>query len=378
MKKSEGASGLGVTTRSIIKEHGDVIKWLSEAAEIKRETVSTGCMGLDVAIGNGGLERGLIAEFFGRSGAGKSFLSYSVIKNACESGYKCVIIDAENSLDPKLLINVGIPGDQVQVVDGAATGEANLEIADALMRTGEFAVVVIDSVAALIPRSRTEDDYDQQTMGLHARLMSAGIQKIMPVAKRTNTLLIFINQIRNKIGSYGNPETTTGGEALPFYASYRIEVIGSPQQKSRRLCDEGTGEVYGHRTTFRVVKNRRAAPYREAEVDLIYGLGYDTVGELVDTALDVGILDRAGAWYSYGDLKWQGKDSVKLALQADLKLQEAWERQVRAVTTGETLPEPATDSAESSKNKPAAENGDSVNDKPARKKRTRKPVQGAA
>ena len=337
MSRTEEAVKLSVVTRSIEKDYGDVIKWLGEAAEVKRETISTGCIGLDTALGNGGLERGLIAEFFGRTGGGKSFLSYSVIKSACDKGLKCAIVDAENSLDPRLLINVGIPADQVIIVDGAPTGEANLDIADKLMQTGQFAVVVIDSVAALVPRARTEDDYDQQTMGLHARLMSAGIQKIMPVANKTNTLLIFINQIRNKIGAYGNPETTTGGEALPFYASYRVEVIGSAKEKSRRLEDPGTGEVYGHRTTFRVVKNRRAAPYREAEVNLIYGLGYDVVAEVVDSAVDIGIINQAGAWYTYGDQKWQGKDKVKLAVQASEEFKTELENKIKALTSGEPV-----------------------------------------
>jgi recombination protein RecA len=365
MAKNEGAARLTVATKAIEKEYGHVVKWLGEAAEQKRETISTGCLGLDNAIGNGGLERGLVAEFFGGSGAGKSFLSYSVIKNACEMGYKCAIVDAENSVDPSLLINVGLPEDQVLVVEGAATGEANLEIADNLMQTGEFAVVVVDSVAALVPKARTEDDYDQATIGLHARLMSAGLQKILPVAKRTNTLLIFINQIRNKIGSYGNPQTTTGGEALPFYASYRIEVIGSPQQKSRRLSDEGTGEVYGHKTTFRVVKNRRAAPYREAEVDLIYGIGYDTVGELLDIGIDVGLVERAGAWYTFGENRWQGRDKAKLALQGDEELAKSLQNQLRSIISGEAFVEP--ESAEETVTE------EEVDDKPARKKRTRKP-----
>jgi len=333
--KTEGNARLSVATKAIEKEYGHVVKWLGEAAKRNIETISTGCLGLDNAIGNGGLERGLVAEFFGGSGAGKSFLSYSVIKSACSLGHRCAIVDAENSLDPKLLVKIGLPENRVIVADGATTGEDNLEIADTLMRTGEFAVVVIDSVAALVPKARTEDDYDQQTMGLHARLMSSGLQKILPVAKQTNTLLIFINQIRNKIGSYGDPRTTTGGEALPFYASYRIEVIGSPQQKSRRLSLEGTGEVYGHKTTFRVVKNRRAAPYREAEVDLIYGLGYDTVGEIVDLSVDVGIIDKAGSWLTFGNQKWQGRDKAKLALQVDSELLGSLTTQIRAVISGE-------------------------------------------
>ena len=332
--KKDDAALLGVAKKSIEKEFGHVVKWLGEAAQEEREFIPTGCLGLDNALGQGGLERGLIAEFFGRSGAGKSFLGYSLIKQAALKGYKAAIIDAENSLDPQLLLNIGLPADSVVIVEGAPTGEANLEIADKLMQTGEFAVIMIDSVAALVPKARTEDDYDRQTMGLHARLMSAGIQKIQPVAKKTNTLLLFINQIRNKIGSYGNPQTTTGGEALGFYASYRIEVIGSPQQKTRRLMDESTGELYGHHTTFKVVKNKRAAPYREAEVDLIYGLGYDVVGELLDLGVDVGAVDKAGTWISYGEHRWQGRDKAKLALMANPNLQNEIEMQIKRIISG--------------------------------------------
>lgn len=361
--KTDSEVRLNVATKAIEKEYGHVVKWLGEAAEVKREVISTGCLGLDNALGNGGLERGLIAEFFGRSGGGKSFLGYSVIKNACDLGYKCAVVDAENSLDPALLLKIGLPCDKVLVVEGAPTGEANLSIADNLMQTGDFAVVMIDSVAALIPEARVENNYDQQSIGLHARLMSAGIQKILPIAKRTNTLLLFINQIRNKVGGYGNPETTTGGEALPFYASYRIEVIGSPQNKSRRLQDEGTGEVYGHRTTFRVVKNRRAAPYREAEVDLIYGIGYDTVGELLDLGVDLGLIDKSGAWLEYKGNRWQGRDRAKLTLMGSTEIQKALEADVRATIRGDVLhvPEEVTPDIEEV---PA-------NEKPVSKKRPR-------
>jgi recombination protein RecA len=368
MAKNEGDARLSVATKAIEKEFGHVIKWLGEAASAERETISTGCLGLDNAIGNGGLERGLVAEFFGSAGAGKSFLSYSVIKTACDAGYKCAIVDAENSADTRLLVKLGLPADRVIVAEGAATGEDNLEIADMLMQTGEFAVVVIDSVAALVPKARTEDAYDQQTMGLHARLMSAGLQKILPVAKKTNTLLIFINQIRNKIGAYGNPQTTTGGESLPFYASYRIELIGNPQTKSRRLCLDGTGEVYGHKTTFRVVKNRRAVPYREAEVDLIYGLGYDTDGEILDLGVDVGIIEKGGAWLTFGEHKWQGREKAKLALQKDPELQASLAKQIRAIIAGDVFEAP---------DEPKTEEVVS-DDKPVSKKRARKPAASAA
>lgn len=332
--KKEGEALLGVARKAIEKEYGPVIKWLGEAAEQEREFISTGCLGLDNAVGKGGLERGLIAEFFGSSGAGKSFLGYSLIKQASLKGLRAAIIDAENSLDAELLINIGLPKDTA-IVDGAPTGEDNLTITDMLMQTGQFAIVMIDSVAALVPKARVEDDYDQQTMGLHARLMSAGVQKIQPVAKKTNTLLVFINQLRNKIGSYGgNPQVTTGGETLGYYASYRIEVIGSPKSKSRRLVDPGTGELYGHHTTFRVVKNKRAAPYREAEVDLIYGIGYDGIGEIIDLSVDVGLIDKGGSWLTYGENKWQGRDRAKLALMSDPKLVAELEGNVRKIISG--------------------------------------------
>jgi len=332
VKEVKVVNNLSVITNAIEKEFGPVVKWLGEASSFISETLPTGSLGLDLAIGNGGLERGLVAEFFGGPGAGKSFLAYSVIKEACRRGHKSFIVDAEHALDPRLLIKMGFPENDVLIVDGAPTGEANLDIAHRLMETGQFAVGVIDSVAALVPNARVEQDYGQQTMGLHARLMSAGLQKISTVVKKTNTLLIFINQLRHKIGEYGNPETTTGGNALPFYASYRISLRGGVS-KSSRLIDEGTGEVYGHRTLFEVVKNKRAAPYRKAEVDLIYGVGYDTAGELVDLAVDTGLFDKGGAWITYGEYKWQGRDKSKLAIMADEGLRQEVANKLRGIAS---------------------------------------------
>jgi recombination protein RecA len=332
-------------------------------------------LGLDNAVGRGGFERGLILEIFGNEGVGKSFLGYSVMLEACKKGHKCAIVDAENSLDAKLLVNIGLPEDRVMVAKGAPTGEANLAIAQQLMMSGEFAVVMIDSVAALVPEARTEADFDQASIGQHARLLSAGIQKILPVVIKTNTLLVFINQIRNKIGAYGNPETTTGGKALPFYAAYRVEVRGG-QSKASKLLDPGTGEVYGHRTTFKVVKNKRAAPWRQAEVDLIYGLGYDTDGELVDLGIDMGIIEKGGAWLVYGDYKWHGKDKAKLALQKDKSLCESLRRELHLIITGEVID--TTDLPECSEKDVTKENGEGVNDKSSSKKRTRKSTKSVA
>ena len=344
--KVKESGTLKVVQNAIEKEYGPLIKWLGDAADYTPEIISTGCIGLDHAIGPGGLERGLIAEFFGPEASGKSFLAYSVVKEACKIGHKCAIIDAEHALDAKLLMKVGLDPDKVLVVDGAPTGEANFDIAQKLMETGEFAVVLIDSVAALLPDARAEADYNQQFMGLHARLMSTGLQKLSSIVKSTNTLLIFVNQIRFKIGSYGNPETTTGGNALLFYASYRIHVRGGKSKKSR-LLDEGTGEIYGHRTKFFIEKNKRSAPYRSAEVDLIYGIGYDTVGEILDLAVDMGIVEKGGAWFNYGEYKWQGRNKAKLALMADDSLKTEIESKITSTITGEVVPEGPKKNSES-------------------------------
>jgi recombination protein RecA len=361
--KAKETGTLKVVQNAIEKEYGPVIKWLGEAADFEPELIPTGCIGLDNALGTGGLERGLIAEFYGPEASGKSFLAYSVIKEACKMGHKCAIIDVEHAIDAKLLIKIGLPEDRVQIVDGTSTGEENFSIAQKLMETGEFAVVLIDSVAALLPDARAEADFDQQFMGLHARLMSDGLRKLSSTVKKTNTLLIFVNQIRYKIGAYGNPETTTGGNALLFYASYRIHVSGG-KAKSSRLADKGTGEVYGHRTKFFTEKNKRAAPYRSAEVDLIYGVGYDTIGEIVDLSIDLGLIEQNGAWLNYNDHKWQGKEKAKLNLQVDEALCKEIETRLRAIISGEVFDTPTTPE------EPEVE--ETKSDKPARKKRTAK------
>lgn len=366
MVKSEADARLGVVTKAIEKEFGHVINWLGEAAERDAEFISTGCIGLDYALNNSGLERGLIVEIYGPESVGKSFLAYSIIMEACRKGHKCAIVDAENSLSPDLLINIGLPKDQVLLVEGAPTGEANFSIAQNLMETGEFAVVVIDSVAALVPEARTEADYDQQTIGLHARLISSSIQKIMPVARKTNTLLIFVNQLRNKIGTYGNPETTTGGNALGYYTAYRIDVRGGHSKKDK-LVDASTGEIYGHTTHFKVTKNKRGVPYKSADVDLIYGMGYDTNGEIVDKGLDVGVIERSGAWFLYGEHKWQGRDKAKLALMADEKLRVELETKIRTVLVGGVILPPKETTEE-----------EIADDKPVSQKRKTNINQGAA
>ncbi len=202
-------------------------------------------------------------------------------------------------------------------------------------------------------------------------MLMVGIQNLEPVVKKTNTLLIFVNQIRFKIGSYGNPETTTGGNALLFYAGYRIHVSGG-KAKTSRLIDKGTGEVYGHRTLFRVEKNKRSAPFRTAEVDLVYGMGYDTIGEIIDIGVDVGLIEHAGAWFAYNEHKWQGKDKAKLALQKDETLRSELERQVRMIVSGE-ISNPCVEIEISQTTSKDVEEVKKIkkedNDKPARKKK---------
>lgn len=297
--KKDDLAALELAKKAIEKKYGDVVSTLADHGDMDIPTVSTGCLSLDLALGCGGMGLGRVYEIYGPNSGGKSTLGVNVVIQAQRRGLRCCYIDAEHAVDPKLFRAYGVNTEDLVLVQGY-DGEENLDILERFIKTGAFSVAVIDSVSALIPRDEAEADIDKDQMALQARLMSKALRKITPIANQTQTLLIFINQLRMKIGGYGNPETTTGGEALAFYATGRISVRG-PEAKSRRIEDDITGEVIGHKAEFEVVKNKLAAPYKKAEVRLIYGKGYDAAWEVLDMASSLGVIDKKGSWYKYED-----------------------------------------------------------------------------
>jgi recombination protein RecA len=273
------------------------------------DVVSTGSLGLDIALGCGGLPRGRVVEIYGPESSGKTTLTLQVIAEMQKLGGTAAFVDAEHALDPSYAQKIGVNVDEL-LVSQPDTGEQALEITDMLVRSGAVDVVVIDSVAALTPKAEIEGDMGDSHMGLQARLMSQALRKLTGNIKRSNTLVIFINQIRMKIGvMFGSPETTTGGNALKFYASVRLDI--------RRIGSVKKGdEVIGNETRVKVVKNKVAPPFKQAEFEILYGEGISFLGELVDLGVNYGFIQKAGSWYSYGDEKiGQGKDNVKVFLK---------------------------------------------------------------
>jgi recombination protein RecA len=271
--------------------------------------ISTGSIALDRALGIGGFPRGRVVEVYGPESSGKTTLALHAVANAQQKGGIAAFIDAEHALDEAYARRLGVNCDEL-LVSQPDTGEQALEIADMLLRSGAIDVIVIDSVAALVPRAEIEGEMGDAHMGLQARLMSQALRKLTGTIGKTNTCLIFINQIRMKIGIvFGNPETTTGGNALKFYASVRLDI--------RRMGAIKNGQdVVGNRTKVKVVKNKMAPPFKEAEFDIMYGEGISTVGDLLDIGVDVGIIDKSGAWYSYdGERIGQGRENVKTFLK---------------------------------------------------------------
>jgi recombination protein RecA len=269
------------------------------------EVVSTGSLGLDVALGVGGLPRGRVVEIYGPESSGKTTLMLSAIAQAQKAGGVAAFVDAEHALDPSYAEKLGV-NLQDLLVSQPDTGEQALEITDMLVRSGAVDIVVIDSVAALTPRAEIEGEMGEMQVGLHARLMSQALRKLTGNIKRSNTIVVFINQIRMKIGvMFGSPETTTGGNALKFYSSVRLDI--------RRIGAIKTGEeVVGNQTRVKVVKNKVSPPFREAEFEIIYGKGISREGELVDLGVVHGLVDKSGSWYSYnGERIGQGKDNVR-------------------------------------------------------------------
>jgi recombination protein RecA len=303
---------------------GSVMRLGDAVASYDVEAVSTGSLGLDIALGIGGLPRGRVVEIYGPESSGKTTLTLQVIAEVQRSGGTAAFVDAEHALDPTYAEKLGVNINDL-LVSQPDTGEQALEITDMLVRSSAVDVVVIDSVAALTPKAEIEGEMGEMQVGLHARLMSQALRKLTGNIKRSNTIVIFINQIRMKIGvMFGSPETTTGGNALKFYASVRLDI--------RRIGAIKNGEeVTGNMTRVKVVKNKVAPPFREAEFEIMYGQGISREGEIIELASAQGIIDKAGAWYSYkGNRIGQGKDNVQVFLQSNKEIAREIEDQVRA------------------------------------------------
>ena len=303
---------------------GSVMRLGDAAASYDVETVSTGSLGLDIALGVGGLPRGRVVEIYGPESSGKTTLTLQVIAEVQRSGGTAAFVDAEHALDPQYAERLGVNINDL-LVSQPDTGEQALEITDMLVRSSAVDIVVIDSVAALTPKAEIEGEMGEMQVGLHARLMSQALRKLTGNIKRSNTIVIFINQIRMKIGvMFGSPETTTGGNALKFYASVRLDI--------RRIGAIKNGEeVTGNMTRVKVVKNKVAPPFREAEFEIMYGQGISREGEVIELASTHGIIDKSGAWYSYkGNRIGQGKDNVRTFLQNNKEMAREIEDLVRA------------------------------------------------
>ena len=289
------------------------------------EAISTGSIGLDVALGIGGLPKGRVVEIYGPESSGKTTLTLQVVAEAQKVGGTAAFIDAEHALDPNYAEKLGVNVDEL-LVSQPDTGEQALEITDMLVRSGAVDIIVIDSVAALTPKAEIEGEMGDSHMGLQARLMSQALRKLTGNIKRSNVMVIFINQIRMKIGvMFGSPETTTGGNALKFYASVRLDI--------RRIGAIKKGdEVVGNQTRVKVVKNKVSPPFKQAEFEILYGHGISRLGELIDLGVQHDIVNKAGSWYSYGDDRiGQGKDNAREFLKAHPEMADEIERKVRAI-----------------------------------------------
>ena len=303
---------------------GSIMRMGEAAGRLTVDVIATGALALDLALGVGGLPRGRVVEIFGQESSGKTTVALHVIAEAQRNGGIAAFSDAEHALDPGYAARVGVDLDQL-LISQPDTGEQALEIAEALVRSGAVDVVVVDSVAALVPRAEIEGEMGDAHVGLQARLMSQALRKLTGAISKSHTIAIFINQIREKVGvMFGNPETTPGGRALKFYASVRLEVRRAETLKSGN-------DVIGNRTRVKVVKNKVAPPFRQAEFDILYGEGISREGSLLDMATDGGLVQKSGAWYSYGDLRLgQGRESARDYLKENPDLAREIETKIRA------------------------------------------------
>ncbi|WP_112874823.1 recombinase RecA [Paracoccus endophyticus] len=303
---------------------GSIMKLGVDNPVAEIESTSTGSLGLDIALGIGGLPKGRIIEVFGPESSGKTTLTLHVVAEEQKKGGVCAFVDAEHALDPQYAKKLGVNLDEL-LISQPDTGEQALEIVDTLVRSGAVSLVVIDSVAALTPKSEIEGDMGDMQMGSQARLMSQAMRKLTASIGRSNCMVIFINQIRMKIGvMFGNPETTTGGNALKFYASVRLDIRRTGSIKDR-------DEVVGNSTKVKVVKNKVAPPFKQVEFDIMYGEGISKVGELIDLGVKAGVVEKSGAWYSYGDERiGQGRENAKQFLREHTDIAMAIEDKIRA------------------------------------------------
>jgi recombination protein RecA len=325
MSNAEKLKALKLTMDKIDKDFGKgSVMMMNERGVTELEAISTGSIGLDAALGIGGLPKGRVVEIYGPESSGKTTLAIHVIAEAQKKGGMCAFIDAEHAFDSVYAQKLGVDIDNL-LISQPDYGEQALEIADRLILSGALDVVVIDSVAALVPKGELEGEMGDSKMGLQARLMSQALRKLTATISKTNSCCIFINQLREKIGvMFGNPETTTGGNALKFYASVRLDI--------RRMTTIKDGdEVVGNHVKVKVVKNKVAPPFRQAEFDIIYGEGISKMGEVVDMGAELGILTKSGSWFSYnGDKLGQGRDAVKQLMLDNPALATEIEEKIRA------------------------------------------------
>ena len=325
MADNDKAKALAAALAQIEKQFGkgSIMKMNDTQVNENIQVISTGSLGLDLALGVGGLPRGRVVEIFGPESSGKTTLCLHAVAEAQKVGGTCAFIDAENALDPAYARKLGVNVDEL-LISQPDTGEQGLEICDMLVRSGGVDVIVIDSVAALVPRAEIEGEMGDSHVGLQARLMSQALRKLTGNIKRTNTLVIFINQIRMKIGvMFGSPETTTGGNALKFYASVRLDI--------RRISGIKKGEeIIGNETRVKVVKNKVCPPFRQATFDILYGEGISREGEIIELGVIHKVLDKSGAWYAYNGTKiGQGKDNVREYLKDNPAIAKEIEAKVR-------------------------------------------------